>query len=93
MDPTVGNHPIAGYHQMGTTRMSDDPAEGVVTADCNVFGYDNLFIAGSSVFSTSGWANPTLTIAALALRLADHLDASARRPRDRRRESGSMERR
>jgi choline dehydrogenase-like flavoprotein len=59
---------------MGTTRMSDDPAEGVVTADCNVFGYDNLFVAGSSVFSTSGWANPTLTIAALSLRLADHLD-------------------
>jgi len=76
VDPTVGNHPIAGYHQMGTTRMSDDPATGVVTADCNVFGYDNLFIAGSSVFSTSGWANPTLTIAALALRLADHLDAA-----------------
>ncbi len=45
------------------------------TADCNVFGYDNLFIAGSSVFSTSGWSNPTLTIVALALRLADHLDA------------------
>ena len=74
VDPTVGNHPIAGYHHMGTTRMSADPAEGVVTADCNVFGYDNLFVAGSSVFSTSGWANPTLTIVALALRLADHLD-------------------
>ena len=75
VDPTVGNHPIAGYHQMGTTRMSDTPAEGVVTADCNVFGYHNLYIAGSSVFSTSGWANPTLTIAALSLRLADHLGA------------------
>jgi choline dehydrogenase-like flavoprotein len=75
VDPTVGNHPIAGYHQMGTTRMSVDPAHGVVTADCNVFGYDNLFIAGSSVFSTSGWANPTLTLVALSLRLATHLDA------------------
>jgi choline dehydrogenase-like flavoprotein len=74
VDPTVGNHPIAGYHQMGTTRMGDTPANGVVTADCNVFGYDNLYIAGSSVFSTSGWANPTLTLIALALRLADHLD-------------------
>jgi choline dehydrogenase-like flavoprotein len=74
VDPTVGNHPIAGYHQMGTTRMSDHPSEGVVTADCNVFGYHNLFIAGSSVFSTSGWANPTLTLVALALRLADHLE-------------------
>jgi choline dehydrogenase-like flavoprotein len=47
VDPTVGNHPIAGYHQMGTTRMSADPAHGVVSADCNV-RYDNLFIAGSS---------------------------------------------
>ncbi len=75
VDPTVGNHPIAGYHHMGTTRMSADPAEGVVTANCNVFGYDNLFVAGSSVFSTSGWANPTLTLVALALRLGDHLDA------------------
>jgi choline dehydrogenase-like flavoprotein len=75
VDPTVGNHPIAGYHHMGTTRMSADPAEGVVTAHCNVFGYDNLFVAGSSVFSTSGWANPTLTLVALALRLGDHLDA------------------
>ena len=54
--------------------MGDTPANGVVTADCNVFGYDNLYIAGSSVFSTSGWANPTLTLIALALRLADHLD-------------------
>jgi choline dehydrogenase-like flavoprotein len=79
VDPTVGNHPIAGYHQMGTTRMSADPAEGVVTADCNVFGYDNLFVAGSSVFATSGWANPTLTIAALSLRLADRLDVALRR--------------
>ena len=61
--------------------MSDVPAAGVVTADCNVFGYDNLFIAGSSVFSTSGWANPTLTIAALALRLADHLDAALKASR------------
>ena len=75
VDPTVGNHPIAGYHHIGTTRMSDSPAEGVVTADCNVFGYDTLFVAGSSVFSTSGWANPTLTIAALSLRLADRLGA------------------
>ena len=75
VDATVGNHPIGGYHHMGTTRMSADPAHGVVTADCNVFGYDNLFIAGSSVFSTGGWSNPTLTLVALALRLADHLDA------------------
>ena len=44
-------------------------------ADCRVHDYQNLYVAGSSVFPTSGWANPTLTIMALALRLADHLDA------------------
>ncbi|MFV1992181.1 MAG: GMC oxidoreductase, partial [Acidimicrobiales bacterium] len=74
VDPTVGNHPIGGYHHMGTTRMSTDAAHGVVTADCQVHGYENLYVAGSSVFSTSGWANPTLTLVALSLRLADHLD-------------------
>lgn len=73
-DLTVGNHPIANYHQIGGTRMSMSPAHGVVDADCRVHGYENMFIAGSSVFPTSGWANPTLTIVALALRLADHLD-------------------
>jgi choline dehydrogenase-like flavoprotein len=74
VDPTVGNHPIAGYHHMGGTRMSIDPATGVVDADCCVHGYTNLFATGSSVFPTSGWANPTLTLLALALRLGDHLD-------------------
>jgi choline dehydrogenase-like flavoprotein len=72
-DPLIGNHPIGGFHHMGTTRMANDPRRGVVDADCRVHGVENLFIAGSSVFPTSGWANPTLTILALALRLADHL--------------------
>ena len=58
---------------MGTTRMADDPRRGVVDADCRVHGLANLYIAGSSVFPTGGWANPTLTIIALALRLADRL--------------------
>jgi choline dehydrogenase-like flavoprotein len=58
---------------MGTTRMSDDPATGVVDRDGRVHGIENLYVAGSSVFPTAGWANPTLTIVALALRLADHL--------------------
>ena len=58
---------------MGTTRMSSDPATGVVDADCRVHGYHNLFVAGSSVFTTGGWANPTLTILALTDRLGDHL--------------------
>ena len=77
VDPTVGNHPLANYHQMGGTRMSGDPKTGVVDADCRVHGYDNLYVAGSSVFPTGGWANPTLTIIAMSLRLAEHLDGSA----------------
>jgi choline dehydrogenase-like flavoprotein len=59
---------------MGTTRMHADPARGVVDADGRVHGTQNLFVSGSSVFPTAGWAPPTLTIVALALRLADHLD-------------------
>jgi choline dehydrogenase-like flavoprotein len=61
------------YHYIGTTRMSDDPRAGVVDRNCSVHGMDNLYVAGSSVFPTAGQANPTLTIVALALRLADHL--------------------
>lgn len=74
VDPTVGNHPIGGYHHMGGTRMSDDPKEGVVDAQCKVHGIANLHVAGSGVFSTAGWANPTFTLVALALRLAERLD-------------------
>jgi choline dehydrogenase-like flavoprotein len=60
-------------HHIGTTRMSSSAADGVVDTDCRVHGIDNLYIAGSSVFPTGGWAYPTLTIVALALRLAEHL--------------------
>lgn len=67
-----------GRHHSGTTRMAHDPARGVVDADCQVFGVSNLSIAGSSVFPTIGSANPTLTIVALALRLADHLKSRLR---------------
>jgi choline dehydrogenase-like flavoprotein len=73
LDPTVGNHPIGGYHHMGTTRMSETERSGVVDSNCTLHGCENLHIAGSSVFTTSGWANPTLTILALAYRLSDHL--------------------
>lgn len=66
-------HVEFGAHHMGTTRMSDDPRHGVVDADCRVHSVENLYVAGSSVFPTVGWANPTLTIVALAHRLADHL--------------------
>lgn len=62
-----------GGHHIGTTRMANDPSQGVVDADCRVFGFDNLYIASASVFPTSSQANPTLTVVALALRLADHL--------------------
>lgn len=60
-------------HHMGTTRMHADPRQGVVDADCRVHATTNLFVGGSSVFPTSGSANPTLTIVALAARLAAHL--------------------
>jgi choline dehydrogenase-like flavoprotein len=62
-----------GHHHIGTTRMSSTPGQGVVDRECKVWGKANLHIAGSSVFPTAGWANPTLSIAALALRLADRL--------------------
>jgi choline dehydrogenase-like flavoprotein len=62
----------AGHH-IGTTRMHVDPKQGVVDKNCRMHGISNLFLAGSSVFPTCGHANPTLTIIALALRLADHL--------------------
>jgi len=60
-------------HHIGTARMSGDPRHGVVDDQCAVHGVGNLFIAGSAVFPTSGHANPTLTLVALAIRLADHL--------------------
>jgi choline dehydrogenase-like flavoprotein len=60
-------------HHIGTARMSTDLRTGVVDAHCKVHGIDNLFIAGSAVFPTAGYANPTLTIVALAIRLAEHL--------------------
>lgn len=61
------------WHHLGTTRLATSPADGVVDADCRVHGLANLYVAGSSVFPTSGAAAPTLTIVQLALRLADHL--------------------
>src|SRR5271169_5477188 len=60
-------------HHMGTTRMHLDRTLGVVDQNCRVHSLANLYVAGSSVFPTSGAVNPTLTIVALALRLADHV--------------------
>jgi choline dehydrogenase-like flavoprotein len=62
-----------GGHHLGTARMSESSRTGVVDRDGKVHGITNLYITGGAVFSTSGQANPTLTIIALALRLADHL--------------------
>ena len=62
-----------GGHTLGTTRMGVSRATSVVDRDCRVHGYSNLFVAGSSVFPTGGYANPTLTIVALGLRLAGRL--------------------
>jgi len=73
IDPLISKHPIGGYHHMGTARMAESDKDGVVDADGRVHGVENLFIAGSAVFPTVGWANPTLTILALCLRLADKL--------------------
>ncbi len=64
---------IGGHHHMGTTRMGLDPRTSVVDRDLRVHGMENLYVASSSVFPTSGFSNPTLTILALTLRLGDHL--------------------
>jgi choline dehydrogenase-like flavoprotein len=61
------------HHHAGTTRMADDARWGVVDSECRVHGTEGLYVAGASVFPTAGWANPTLTIVALAVRLAEHL--------------------
>jgi hypothetical protein len=74
-DPVPPPNLHGGMHHMGTTRMHLDPHQGVVDANCRVHDMSNLFIAGSSVFPTGGYANPTLTIVALSIRLADHLKA------------------
>lgn len=67
------NHIADQYHHIGTTRMHDSPKQGVVDRNCQVHSVSNLFIGSSAVFPTSGHSNPTLTIIALCLRLADRL--------------------
>jgi len=75
--------PVGSHHLMGTTRMHADPRQGVVDAQCKVHGLANLYVAGSSVFPAGGYANPTLTLVALALRLADRLAREfSARPQD-----------
>ena len=69
----------ASRHHMGTTRMHRDPEEGVVDANSRVHGVSNLYVAGSSVFPTSGIGNPTLTLLAMTMRLSDHLKTEMKR--------------
>ncbi|WP_035663307.1 GMC oxidoreductase [Bradyrhizobium sp. Ec3.3] len=68
-----------GFHQLGTTRMSLDPSAGIVDQNCRVHGLENLFLVSGSVFPSSGQANPTFLVVALALRLAGHLASTTAR--------------
>ncbi len=63
----------AGYHASGTCRMGRTPEEGVTDAELRVYGVDNLFVCSNAVFPSVGAVNPTLTLTALAFRLADRL--------------------
>ena len=69
-----------GHHHMGTTRMDRDPRQGVVDENCRLHGCGNLYVAGSSVFPTYSFDNPTMTIVALALKLSEHLKAQIAGP-------------
>jgi choline dehydrogenase-like flavoprotein len=71
--PIPDHHIIAGWHHMGGTRMSGSATEGVVDPNLKLHGLDNLYVSGSSVFPSAGYANPTLAIVQLSLRLAEHL--------------------
>ena len=74
-DQSFPDETAGGWHHMGTLRMHDSPKYGVVDKDCKVHELPNLHIAGAACFPTSGAANPTLTLTALALRLSNHLKA------------------
>src|SRR5262249_21003146 len=77
-DEDVKQATAGGGHHLRTARMSDDPRKGVVDPQCRAHDLENLYIAGSAVFATSGSANPTLTIVALAVRIADQLKMALR---------------
>jgi len=63
-----------GIHQIGTTRIADSPKDGVVDRNLKLWGTKNIFVCSSSVFPTSGQANPTFFLGAFAVRLANHLE-------------------
>lgn len=72
-DDSFPNSTNAGWHHMGTTRMSTTPKKGVVDIHCQVHGINNLHVAGSGCYVTAGATNPTLTLVAFALRLSDRI--------------------
>jgi choline dehydrogenase-like flavoprotein len=76
----VSDQAVDGYHQIGLTRMSSDRRRGSVDVNCKVHDLQNLYVAGSSIFPTSGQANPTLPAVAFGLRLAAHLVSKVKRP-------------
>jgi len=88
LDPTRDLYPTQ-HHHLGTTRMHRDSRRGVVDADGLVHGLSNLFVTGSSVFPTGGYVNPTLTVVALAARLAAHLESRPSTPLTSRRSTSS----
>lgn len=70
---------VDGLHQVGTTRISQTPDDGVVDQNLKVWGVPNLYVCSSSVFPTSGQANPTFLLGAFAVRLAQHLSSTESR--------------
>jgi choline dehydrogenase-like flavoprotein len=72
-DENWQSHVGSSHHHSGTARMASDPERGVVDRHCRVHSTENLYVVGSAVFPTTGFANPTLTITALSVRLAAHL--------------------
>ena len=72
-DPAMLSRAWDNYHNMGTARMASSPLHGVVDSSLMIFGTCNGYICSGAVFPTGSFANPTHTIIALALRLADHL--------------------
>jgi choline dehydrogenase-like flavoprotein len=77
VETEVTRYGAYGGHHIGTTRMGTDRNTSVVDANCRLHDVDNLHIASASVFPTSSQANPTLTVVALALRLATRLKETA----------------
>jgi choline dehydrogenase-like flavoprotein len=90
LDPSIEDHGWPDtfetegcWHHMGTTRMHHSAKQGVVDQHCRVHDTANLYVAGSSVFPTAGGDFPTITIVALALRLADHIETVLAAPSPR----------